>query len=159
MGKWKVITLIIVLAFSLSLISAACAPSQDDLSAEEFYAQNGPTLIINGGVGGSTDFAGRTLAVRWSEYSGGPAMPVRTMSGGGGIEGLNFVYNSAPDGLTIGSTHHPADITAPILLGSTGPDFDPLTLNLIGLYGREPQLMMVDTQYDTVDDLVQAIQR
>ena len=125
MRRWKIM-IILVLVLSLMLASSACASAKPKVvSVDDFYKNNMVTLIVNGGVGGGTDYAGRVLASYWGETTGGPPMEVRVMSGGGGIEGLNYVYNAEPDGLTIGNTHHPADITGPLLTGGVGPKFDP----------------------------------
>ncbi len=110
---------------------------------EEFYKTHVVTLIANGGVGGGTDFAARLVASYWHEVTGG-AMVVKVMSGGGGIEGLTYVYHTKPDGLTIGATHHPSDMTAPKLLGTPGPDFDTRTLSWIGFFGFDPSYLWLD---------------
>jgi tripartite-type tricarboxylate transporter receptor subunit TctC len=121
---------------------------------EEFYKNRIVTLIVNGGIGGGTDFASRLVASYWSQVTGG-AMIVKVMSGGGGIEGLNYVYHTKPDGLTIGATHHPSDMTAPKLMGTPGPDFDTRTLSWIGFFGFDPSYLWLDvnSQYKILDDL------
>ena len=85
-------------------------------------------------------------------------MLVKGMSGGGGIEGLNFLYNAEPDGLTIGDTHHPSDLAAPQLLGTIGPEFDPRELSYLGAFGFDPQMVSLgaDSPYNTIDDLKKA---
>ncbi|MFC1873158.1 tripartite tricarboxylate transporter substrate-binding protein, partial [Chloroflexota bacterium] len=91
----------------------------------------------------------------WSDITEGMPMLVRTKSGGGGIEGLNYVYAADPDGLTIGITTHSSDITGPPLLGVEGPDFDGRELGWIGSFGQAPYFIQlpIDSPYDTVADL------
>lgn len=140
------------------LLSTACAKEAEPATVAEFYQQNTPLMSVNGGVGGGTDFGARLLASYWPEATGGPAMMVKIMPGGGGIEGLNFVYNSEPDGLTIGSTHHPSDVIAPKLLETPGPEFDTRTLSWIGYFGSAPAIFFVgaDSPYQTLEDLQNA---
>ncbi len=153
----KSIIIITVLVLSLMLFVGACAPKEEAATVEDFYRDNRVTLIANGGQGGGTTYSARLFASYWTEYGGGP-MLVKVMSGGGGIEGLNFLYNAEPDGLTIGDTHHPSDLAAPQLLGTPGPEFDPRELGYIGAFGFDPQMVFVgaDSPYNTIDDLKKA---
>jgi len=143
---------------SLILVSGACAPKPEAVSVEDFYKTNTVTIVANGSIGGGTDFATRLFASYWAETTAGPAMPVRVMPGGGGIEGLNYVYNAEPDGLTIGCTHHPSDLAAPQLLQTPGPDFDPRELGYLGFFGGDPYMffLSVDSPHETIDDLKNA---
>lgn len=148
--------IILALALSLMLVSSACAPAKPEaVSVEDFYKNNTVTIIANGSIGGGTDFGARLFSTYWAEVTGGPAMPVRVMPGGGGIEGLNYVYNADPDGLTIGTTHHPSDLAVPQLLGVTGPDFDPRDLGYLGFFGGDPYTFFIpaDSTAETLDDL------
>jgi len=145
-----------VLTLSLALVAGACAPKPKEVSVEDFYMNNTLMLVTNGSVGGSTDFAGRLFASYWAEITGGPAMKSTVMPGGGGIEGVNYMYkNAEPDGLTLGNTHHPSDMAAPYLLGTPGPEGDPTTLGWIGFFGQSPWVVFVgaDSSYQSADDL------
>ncbi|MFC2067865.1 Bug family tripartite tricarboxylate transporter substrate binding protein [Chloroflexota bacterium] len=153
------ILIILTLSLLAVLAGGACVqPDSGEMSAGDFYQDNMATIIVNGGVGGGTDYSGRLFASYWGETTGGPPMEVRVMSGGGGIEGLNYVYNSKPDGLTIGITHHPADITSPILLGGPGPEFDPLELSWIGMLGFSVEVFVLplDSPIKSIEDLKNA---
>jgi tripartite-type tricarboxylate transporter receptor subunit TctC len=141
--------LVIVLVPFLAFASGS-GESAEAQSPEEFYRNRNVTLIANGGVGGGTDFAARLFASYWSEVTGG-AMVVKVMSGGGGIEGLNSVYRADPDGLTIGNTHHPSDMTGPKLLGTPGPKFDTRELSWIGFFGFDPNYIWIDADAPQMD--------
>ncbi len=149
------IIILLVLSLSLFLVSGACAKQPEAVTAEEYYQNNMVTIIANGSVGGGTDFASRLFASYWGETVNGPAMAVRVMPGGGGIEGLNYVYNAEPDGLTLGATHHPSDLSAPQLLGVPGPEFDPRELSYLGFFGGDPVMfyLSADSPYNTLEDL------
>ena len=153
----KRLTVAFLLCLLPLLVFAGGQQAAATQTPEEFYKTHNVTLVANGGIGGGTDFAARLFASYWNEATGG-AMVVKVMPGGGGIEGLNYVYHSKPDGLTIGNTHHPSDMTAPKLLGTPGVDFDTRELSWIGFFGFDPDYMWmgVDAPYKTVADLKKA---
>jgi len=148
MKKLAVVVLVFLVPFVV--FGSGQGRSAEPENAEEFYANHNVTLIANGGVGGGTDFAARLFASYWSEVTGG-AMVVKVMSGGGGIEGLNTVYRAEPDGLTIGTTHHPSDMTGPKLLGTPGPKFDTRELSWIGFFGFDPNYIWIDAKAPQVN--------
>ena len=154
----KSIIILLTSSLSLVLVLGACTPKPKAVSVEDFFKTNTVTVIANGSIGGGTDFAARLFASYWAEVTGGPAMPVRVMPGGGGIEGLNYVFNAEPDGLTIGDTHHPSDLAAPQLLDTPGPDFDPREFSYMGFFGGDPSIFFLsaDSPYETLDDLKNA---
>ena len=144
-----------ILAAGLFLMLVAGIGTALSQSAEEFYKENIPTIVANGGVGGGTDFSSRIFSSYWPEVAGGQPMIAKVMSGGGGIQGLNYVFNAKPDGLTIGITHHPSDITVPRLLKLPGPKWDPRKLSWIGLFGQTPQFVAFKkgSNIKTMEDL------
>ncbi len=146
-----------ILSLILTIVSCTSAPAAPQ-TAEEFFRNNEVTLIVNGSAGATTDLGGRSLASYWAEVTGGKAMPVKLMSGGGGIEGLNAVYNAKPDGLTIGVTTHSSDITLPVLMALPGPAFDTKTLGWIGMFGTSAQgvALRADAPWKTLEDLQKA---
>ncbi|MEW6674019.1 MAG: tripartite tricarboxylate transporter substrate-binding protein [Thermodesulfobacteriota bacterium] len=148
----KTIFNIVVVLFLILVAGSGTALSQ---SAEEFYKENMPTIVANGGVGGGTDFASRIFASYWPDVTGGKPMMAKVMAGSGGIDGLNYVFNAKPDGLTIGITHHPSDITVPRLLNLPGPKWDVRKLSWIGLFGQTPQFVVFKkgSNIKTLEDL------
>ncbi len=156
MRRWKITSLSIIVALSL-MLSLACTATPEAKTVEEFYQINNATIVANGSVGGGTDFAARLVASYWSEATGGPPMLVRVMPGGGGLEGLDYIYRAEADGLVIGDTHS-TDLPSRALLGTEGPEFDPLELSYLGFFGAEPSYFFVgaDPPYETLDDLRKA---
>jgi tripartite-type tricarboxylate transporter receptor subunit TctC len=146
----RIAAVLLVLLVPFLTFAGGQGGSAEAQSPEEFYNTHNVTLIANGGVGGGTDFAARLFASYWSEVTDG-AMVVKVMSGGGGIEGLNAVYRAKPDGLTIGNTHHPSDMTSPKLLGTPGPKFDTRELSWIGFFGFDPKYMWIDANAPPVN--------
>ncbi len=106
MKKRRLLTLVgsicLVLVLAASALMAACAPAPEaPLTPAEFYAQNEATLVTNYSVGGSTDFATRIIASHWGRFVEGGRMVVKNISGGGGIPGVNYLWDAKPDGLTL----------------------------------------------------------
>ncbi len=159
-----------VLLLSLVLVIGACAkpapappapaptppPAPKPLSPADFYAKEKVTLIVTFGAGGGTDYAGRLFASYWSEVAGGP-MVIRNKTGGGGLEGLNFVYTAKPDGLTIGVTDENPMRSMP-LLGESGVKYDLGKYNFIGsMISRTPVLAVSSKKpYESIEDLQKA---
>lgn len=150
----KLLVLLLVLLLPFIVFGGGQKEPAAPESVEEFYKNNVVTIVANGGVGGGTDFAARLFASYWSQVTEG-AMVVKVMSGGGGIEGLTYVYRAEPDGLTMGNTHHPSDMTAPKLLGTPGPDFDTRELSWVGFFGFDPGYLWIaaDSPIKTMNDL------
>ncbi len=155
----KVIALFLALTVVVVLVLGGCAGGAATADTAAFYKTNPITIVVNGGAGGATDFAGRVFSQFWSQITGGPTPQVVVKAGGGGLEGVNYTYNqAAPDGLTICVDHHPSDFTSPAITGGPGPKFDPRELSWIGIFGFSPNafLQRIDSPYKTVDDLKKA---
>ncbi|MFM2130042.1 MAG: hypothetical protein RL477_1588 [Pseudomonadota bacterium] len=63
------------------------------------------TLLVGNGLGGGGDTYARTFAPHLTRYlPGKPAIVVKNMSGGGGIQAVQYLYNVAlPDGTFLGT--------------------------------------------------------
>ena len=106
-------------------------------SAAEFYADKTVTIIVNHGPGGGGDYAARVYAAWWSDVSGGGAMRVKNVTGGGGQVGINQVYAAKPDGLTIGTAAWSADLATSHLFKEKGRRYDISKFNWIGTFAME----------------------
>lgn len=92
----KVLTLVVLVMFVAILFSAGCS------AKKEAKFPDGPlTLVVNYGGGGSTDLSARALAKAAEKHLGVPVTVVNK-SGGSGTTGIVEVFNSKPDGYTIG---------------------------------------------------------
>lgn len=120
MRRWTMI--IMALGLSLALLSGACAPAAPKNPAD-FYAQKTVTLTVISKPGGGGDFAARLLASYWTEATGG-TMVVKNITGAGGLLGINHVYNSKPDGLTIGTADFGGQMLGAWLFKRPGVEFD-----------------------------------
>jgi tripartite-type tricarboxylate transporter receptor subunit TctC len=95
-GSWKALCLGVACAWlSLGSVSFADTP---------FYQGKRLTLLVNFGVGGSTDIQGRLYVKYLAKYlPGKPTIIVQNMEGGGGMSAANYLAEvAANDGLTLG---------------------------------------------------------
>jgi tripartite-type tricarboxylate transporter receptor subunit TctC len=86
---------ILFLAIFLCLFSAV------SFAAEEGFPKKEITIIVPLAPGGSRDITSRAVGNTMSKYLGAPVV-IRNMSGAGGALGITNLYNSPPDGYTIG---------------------------------------------------------
>ena len=77
------------------------AGSEKKEETAKFYKGKIITFIVGSRAGGSYDTVGRILSEYLIKYTGATVI-VKNVEGGGGIQGANTIYNSKPDGLTIG---------------------------------------------------------
>ena len=121
-----------VLLFGIAKPAAAATES-----AAEFYANKTVTIIVNHGPGGGGDYAARVYAAWWSEVSGGGAMRVKNVTGGGGTVGVNQVYAAKPDGLTIGTAAWGSDLAMPHLFKEKGRRYELAKFHWLGAFAME----------------------
>jgi hypothetical protein len=80
-----------------ALLAAAPAGAQD------YYKDKTVSIMVGLAAGGTIDTFARQFAAYWSKHTpGNPTMIVKNMTGGGGMNATNFVYEAAAkDGLTL----------------------------------------------------------
>lgn len=112
------------------------------------------TVIVSGGVGGGVDAYTRTMLPYFARYlPGTPTMIVQNMPGGGGIQGVQRLYNVMPhDGTAIATT--PAGPIKEPLMGSGKVNYDLRKFNWIGSLTKEDTMCLVwhTSPIKTLDD-------
>lgn len=114
------------------------------------------TLMIPYNPGGSTDPVGREFAAQLAAELGTTAVP-QNIPGGNETVGLTYVFNSEPDGYTIGLSSATGIITQPLvntdLSFQTADDYTPLAKVV-----QAPNAIFVrqDSPYETFEDLLEA---
>jgi len=94
---------IIVLLLATVLSTVGCGISDEsDTAPADFYAGKTIHLVVSGSAGGQTDLLSRVLA-SYLERESGANVVVTNRDQGGGMEGINHVYRSESDGLTLGT--------------------------------------------------------
>jgi len=94
---------IIVLLLAAVLSTVGCSTdAEPDSTPAEFYAGKTIDLVVSGTAGGTTDLLTRIVA-SYLERDTGANVIVTNRAGGGAMEGINYVYRSEPNGLTLGT--------------------------------------------------------
>lgn len=154
MKKWKQSVITGLLALTVILTIASCAPKAAE-TPEEFYTNNNVTLAVPFGAGGGTDYFSRLVASYWPDATGG-AMVVKNVTGGAGLVGTNYVWNAQPDGLTAGMQAAPSYFVLPELYGKPGLEFDYREFNYLGSMIRDDYFLVISimSPFSSMDDII-----
>ena len=122
----------------------------------DFYKGKSVTYIVATSPGGGYDFYGRLVADYMQKHLPGSTFVVRNMPGAGHMIGCNFIYNSKPNGLTIG-TYNTGLVYAQ-LSKQKGVRFDLTKMSWIGKAASESRVIVVgaNSPYKTFADLQNA---
>jgi tripartite-type tricarboxylate transporter receptor subunit TctC len=136
-----------------AVVAAACAWSAP--AAAQFTLQGKTvTVIVSGGVGGGVDLYTRTLLPHLARHlPGEPTMIVQNMPGGGGVQGVQRLYNvSARDGTAIATT--PAGPIKEPLMGNGQVNYDLRKFRWVGSLTKEDTMCLVwhTSPIKTLDD-------
>ena len=125
-------------------------------SAAEFYKNNAVTLVVPYAAGGGNDVEARQWAAFWPDITGG-SITVKNVTGGGGIKGINDVWDAKLDGLTIGMSVY-SGIALNHIFKEPGMKFDMAKFNWMGWIGRHGYVaaLGVKSPYETATDLKKA---
>lgn len=119
-----------------------------------FYEGKTLTIIVPYSTGGGHDTIARLLSSYMQKYLGVSQVKVENKPGGGGLVGDNAVYNSSPDGLTIGVIDT-GGVFAQIL-NQPGVDFDMSKYTILGSPDFSPHVFLghPDGKYSTFADVL-----
>lgn len=130
------VTGVVAAAFTVAAVAGA--------SAADFTLHGKTvTVIVSGGVGGGLDAYTRTLLPHYAKHlPGEPTMVVQNMPGGGGVQGVQRLYNVAPkDGTAIATT--PAGPVKEPLMGAGNVNYDLRKFGWIGSLTKEDTMCLV----------------
>ena len=118
---------------------ALAAPAQAQFS----LAGKTVTVTVAGGVGGGVDLYTRLLLIHMAQFlPGKPSMMVQNQPGGGGLQGVQNVYNlGAKDGTSMGVT--PAGPIKEPLMGSSKVNYDLRKFRWVGSLTAEDTVCLV----------------
>lgn len=108
-----------------------------------FYSGKALTYLVSSAPGGSYDFYGRLVARHMIEHLPGAALVVRNLPGQAHIRGANTLYESRPDGLTIGTFS--TGLIYDQLTGRPDVRFDLAKMSWIGKAASDPRILIVGT--------------
>ena len=137
----------LALALAASMGHGAAAAEAD------YYKGKNVTYVVATGAGGGYDFMGRLTSKYMQAYIPGTTFVVRNIPGAGHIIGTNFIYNSRPNGLTMG-TFNTAMVYNQIVKAK-GVKYDMAKMRYLGKSSSSPQVLMLSTKhpYKTIEEL------
>lgn len=133
-------------AVALLVTVAACGSSGSQSGSEsaqspaQFYEDKTVRLIVPYDPGGGFDTYARTVAPYLRDELGAADVTVSNQPGAGGLIGANRVYQSEPDGLTIGLINFPGAVFA-AATGKPGVEFDNSKWTFLGRVAALPPVM------------------
>lgn len=139
-----------------AMVLFACLVTAGPASAADtsFYQGKTLTIIVPYSTGGGHDALARLVAPYMKKSLGVARVKVVNKPGGGGLIGDNAVYNSSPDGLTIGliSTSGVLDQ----ILNEDGREFNMSHYTILGAPDFSPHVLIAqpDGPYKSFDDLL-----
>jgi tripartite-type tricarboxylate transporter receptor subunit TctC len=151
----KLGTLLIALLAALGL--AACGPAEDKgppkTGAAGFYDGRVIKWIIPYSPGGGYDEYGRMIAPYLEKYTGA-RVDILNLPGAGGMRGVNELFNSLSDGLTIGTMNGSALVTNE-LAGMRGADYKIAEFEYLGRVVADARVLVVslDSGYASFEDI------
>ena len=148
---WNPIRLGTVAAAGVAAISLAGTAMAAD--GANVFSGKTVTYVVATGAGGGYDYYGRLTAKYMQKYLPGSTFVVKNVPGAGHIIGANLIYNSKPNGETIGTFN--TGLIFAQLLGRKGVKFDLAKMTWIGKAASDPRVIMVaaQTPFKTVADL------
>ena len=136
--------------------AAQTAQSSTVADGFDYYKGKTVTIIVPYAPGGGYDALARMI-VPYLQKNLGATVVVQNVQGAGGIIGVNQVYTSSPEGLTLGFSDVPGMLFSK-LDGSSGAKFDLAKFTWLPRLGYETHLIVVNPKkgINSVDDLLLA---
>ena len=137
----------------------ACQPADDEAEgppktgAAAFYDGRVIKWIIPYSPGGGYDEYGRMIAPYLEKYTGA-RVDIINLPGAGGMRGVNELFNSTNDGLTIGTMNGSALITNE-LAGMRGADYKIAEFEYLGRLVADARVLVIalDSGYTSFDEI------
>jgi len=142
-------TRIVLLVILMTLVATAAG------YAKPFYDGKVFTIVVSTKPGGGYDWYGRLIAQYMQKYLPGSTFIVKNVPGGGHIIGVNTVYNSKPNGLTLGTFNRALGMTQ--VVGAKGVKFDFAQMSWLGSPCSEVYAYIVNPKmFKNIDDVLKA---
>ena len=147
------------LLMPLMLLATGCGGddtlTNKDIKAD-YYKGKTITWVVSGSAGGGTDVLTRVYAPFLSKYlEGHPKVEFKYLTGGGGIEAGNYIYNVAKkDGLTLATLGSENMFSQ--ILGEEGVEYDFQKVTFLGNFLARDQMLFLrkDVGIDNFDELL-----
>jgi len=125
------------------LVASFATPAMAQGGSDYFKGKT-VTYIVATAPGGGYDLYGRLVAEYMQRNLPGSTFVVRNLPGAGHLVGTNTIYNSRPDGLTIGTFN--TGLIYNQLVGLPGIKFDLTKMSWIGKATTEPRAIVIAQQ-------------
>lgn len=109
----NLVVIAVALILAVTIVATSCTP-EAELAPADFYQGKTIDFVITHSAGGSSDLVGRTIASYLGRDTGANVV-VTNRRGAGGLEGMNYLYEAEPDGLTLGLTNATKFVTNKVL--------------------------------------------
>jgi tripartite-type tricarboxylate transporter receptor subunit TctC len=154
MAAMKQAAIVAILIAALTLAAMGCdSGSPGSAAPADFYSGKTIELVVSSSVGGITDSLARIVA-SYLERDTGANVIMTNMKGAGGLDGMNYVYKSQPDGLTLGVVPSVKYVSNKVL-DEPAAEYTVEESSYIFAIGRRQHYFMVspDGPYQSVGDL------
>jgi tripartite-type tricarboxylate transporter receptor subunit TctC len=133
--------------------TVGCTPKTEPATPAEFYKDKTIEVVVPHEVGNMVDVTARIIVPYLSRDTGANVV-VNNMEGASGLEGINYVYRSQPDGLTLGFTT-PAKFVPNKVLDEPAAEYELEQFSYIMSIGCRLYYFMVSTDgpYQSAADL------
>lgn len=139
--------------FGVAVLLTGVISGPCQAAASNYFKGKTITYIVATHPGGGYDAYGRLIAKYMEKYLPGSTIIVKNVPGAGHIIGCNEIYNSTPNGLTIGTFN--TGLIYAQLVGKRGINFDLSKMSWIGKAASDPRVMIArnGSGLKTVQDL------
>jgi tripartite-type tricarboxylate transporter receptor subunit TctC len=137
-----------IAVLSLTGALAACstsASSQSAATSANYYSGKTIEILVPNAPGGNIDVTARVAAPFIQKYLGAAGVKVVDVSGASGITGLDQLWNSQKNGLTIGYTNVPVALLTGVVGGSE-ITYKPGKFVYLGRITAAPRLLVVSSK-------------
>ncbi len=138
------------------VIGVACAGQALAAGGAAYYKGKTATWIVTSNPGGGHDLWGRLMAKHTEKALPGSKFVVQNRPGAGHILGLNLIYGSKPNGLTMGNFS--TGVALAQILGRKGMRADLTKMSWLVKLASEPRTMIAgkDSSLKTFEDVLKS---
>lgn len=146
--RWQrsvVLALAALASTALTACAGGAASGSSSGTPADFYHGKTVEILVPNAPGGNIDVTARLAAPYLQKYLGAAAVKVVDVTGAGGVVGLDQLWNSSKNGLTIGYTNVPVALLTGIV-GGQGVTYQPGKFIYLGRLTAAPRLLVVSSK-------------
>jgi tripartite-type tricarboxylate transporter receptor subunit TctC len=150
----RLVAVLAVLLLTPTMTIIGCSSdSQESVTPADFYEGKTINLVVSSKAGSRPDLIARTT-VAYLERDTAANVVVTNMAGASGLDGMNYLYRSEPDGLTLGIVSI-GKFVANKVMDETAAAYEVEDFSYIMNIGKRPSYFMIspDGLYQSVEEL------